>query len=186
MRRFASIALVVAACFVQPAHASTIDEIVYVYQTMCVNSIGDPAKQQETINALEKKKTIVRIPDAEVKEMFRQDIQGWATQTSDKTKMILTYDPSGVCALRIEKADEQALKTAFKKQVDAVAKELEGTVQVPVKDRKQKSGSHFTYYEVKPEKSPIALGMGISTAREKKGNFQHLLTFNLAQAETKK
>lgn len=186
------LSLLAASCVAMaalPAHAEvkgTVNEAIYAYQVMCVNSIGEPKKQQAVIDKLEKSKTIVRIPDAEVKAMFNKPIQGWATQTADKTKMILTYDPAGICALRIEKADEAALKSAFKTQVDAIAKELKGEVIVPVKDKKQKNGNSFTYYEIKTGKVPLAMGLGISTASSKKGDFQHLLTFNLAPVATGK
>ena len=58
-----------------PAHAASDDaiakEIVFAYQTMCVNGIGKPEKFNATLKKLEDSKTILRLPDDQTKGLFK-------------------------------------------------------------------------------------------------------------------
>lgn len=173
-----------------PAMAASDDdiakEIIFVYQVMCVKGIGKPATFLETLGKLEASKTIMPVPEAQTKGLFKKSGKAWTTKTPSGVKLLVTHDKIGVCGVRVEESDEDALKDALQLQIRNIAKEVKGEVVTVVEDQKKANDRTFSYYEVKTKDAPLAMGFGISTTPEKKKAFQHLLTFNLAKPEAEK
>jgi tetraacyldisaccharide-1-P 4'-kinase len=128
-----------------PAHAASDDaiakEIVFAYQTMCVNGIGKPEKFNATLKKLEDSKTILRLPDDQTKGLFKTKGVAWTTKTESDAELLVTHEANGVCAVRVRESDEDALKDAFEVQVKNVAKEVKGESVKVIDEKKKKSGA---------------------------------------------
>lgn len=166
-----------------PVKLSPTEEIFVVYEIMCVKPKGQLAAAQPAIDGLEKKDTIKALPDSDTEKLFKKGDKVWVTKTST-TKMFVVYDPVGICALHIEKADPKAIKAQFADYVDNVHKGLKDSIVIKKADDKEQEDSLFSYYIVTQAGARMGAGFGLSTsAADAKKSPQHLLTFNMAKPE---
>ena len=166
-----------AAIATQPVQAATdvrSNDAVLAFDDLCVSlftgkeSKADPARF-----------SVTKIGD-ETARKIKPSLNGqtlWdVSGTQSDVRMLVHYEPAGLCVVEVAEADEGAIRAEFERLVQQVSTTLDSTPQREADKRNRIEGKDATTtgWRIKSPKGDIMLA--VTTYPEPKFMIQHLMT----------
>ena len=149
-------------------------EALQLFYSFCMNEAGDQTRALAVLgdgNAMAKRLT----PETMNAIQGQVGGVGWAIRSPSNAQLLLDYNPTGFCEVRIAEADEASVVMQFHLTKNLIAVDSRGKLTAP--EKRSENGATLTFqtfaYDLHGRKALIAL----TTSDKRVGEQQHLITF---------